>query len=161
MARLADLNVRIGATIRGLQTGLKNAEKSLKQSGSRLSSIGQDLSAKVSLPLIGIGTAAIKAFSDFEKLEKGLGAIIGDAEKTAKELDALKEVAKNPGLGFAQAVQGSVRLQAVGFSAETSRRALAAFGNAIALVGGNASDLDGVSLALSQVASKGCGTTSC
>ena len=155
MASLADLNVRIGATIKGLQTGLKNAERSLTQSGNRLSSIGQDLSAKVSLPLLGIGTAAIKAFSDFEKLEKGLGAIIGDAEKTAKELEALKEVAKNPGLGFAQAVQGSVRLQAVGFSAETSRRALAAFGNAIALVGGNASDLDGVSLALSQVASKG------
>ena len=76
MASLADLNVRIGATIKGLQTGLKNAERSLTQSGNRLSSIGQDLSAKVSLPLLGIGTAAIKAFSDFEKLEKGLGAII-------------------------------------------------------------------------------------
>src|SRR5690606_131635 len=46
-------------------------------------------------------------------------------------------------------------LRAVGISAEVSKRALLAFGNAVALAGGRADDLDGVALALSQIAAKG------
>src|SRR5690606_26404524 len=54
-----------------------------------------------------------------------------------------------------EAIQGSVNLQAAGFSADLARRSLMAFGNALATVGKGKADLDGVGLALSQIASKG------
>jgi hypothetical protein len=41
-----------------------------------------------------------------------------------------------PGLGFEEAVKGSIRLQAVGFSADEARKTLETFGTAIAATGG-------------------------
>lgn len=67
----------------------------------------------------------------------------------------LREVAKLPGLGFREAIQGSIRLQAVKLNAQLSERALASFGNALATVGKGKADLDGVTLALTQIVSKG------
>jgi tape measure domain-containing protein len=46
-------------------------------------------------------------------------------------------------------------LQAAGFSADTARKALMGFGNALATIGRGKEDLDGVIRALTQIASKG------
>lgn len=154
MASLADLNVRIGATIKGLQTGLKNAERSLKQSGSRLSSIGQDLSAKVSLPLAAIGGAALKSFADFERLEKAFLAVAGSADLAQQQINSLREVAKNPGITFDQAVAGSLKLQGLGFSAEKAEEAIRQVGNAIAVSGGTSQEFSGVIRQLGQIQAK-------
>ncbi len=154
MASLADLNVRIGATIKGLQTGLKNAERSLKQSGSRLSSIGQDVSAKVSLPLAAIGGAALKSFADFERLEKAFLAVAGSADLAQQQINSLREVAKNPGITFDQAVAGSLKLQGLGFSAEKAEEAIRQVGNAIAVSGGTSQEFSGVIRQLGQIQAK-------
>lgn len=155
MASIAEINVRIGARIQDLTKNLGKAERQLKRSAQKMSQLGTQITTAVSLPIIGIGAAAIKSAGDMEQLENGLTSIMGDAKVAARELERLKEAAKNPGLGFTQAVKGSVRLQSVGISAETARKGLLNFGNAIALAGGTASDLDGVSLALTQIISKG------
>ena len=151
---LADINVRIGATIQGLKQGLSKAEKALMKSASRMEKIGSDLSAKISLPLIGIGGAAIKAAGDFQKLENGLKAVIGDADKARMELENLQVAAQNPGLSFEQAVKGSIRLQAVEFNAAQARETMLEFGNAIAIAGGTAEDLDAVTQQITQMVSK-------
>jgi len=52
-------------------------------------------------------------------------------------------------------VQGSINLQAAGFSAEQAENQLKAFGNALATVGKGKAELDGVILALGQIKSKG------
>lgn len=153
---IGKLNIRVGADIAPMQKQLKKAERSLASSGRRFAGIGNELSMTVSLPILGVGAAAIKAAGDMQMLERALEVqLAGSGRTAAEELENLREVAKNPGLGFEQAVKGSVRLQAVGFDADMSRRALAAFGNALAVAGGDANQLDGVSLALTQIASKG------
>jgi tape measure domain-containing protein len=73
------------------------------------------------------------------------------------ELTKLKEVAKLPGLGFKEAIEGSVRLQAAGFSADNARRTLMSFGNALATVGKGKESLDLVTLALTQMQNKTSG----
>lgn len=151
----ADINIRIGAQITELQKKLKQAERSLKRSGSKMQSIGSGFMATLSAPLAALGGTAIKAAGDFEAMSNGLTAIMGDADLAAAELERLKEAAKNPGLGFAQAVKGSVRLQSIGLDANLARENMLAMGNAIALVGGGAEELDRATLAMQQIGAKG------
>lgn len=103
----------------------------------------------------GFAVSAVKAAGDMEALTKGMVAVSGSSEKAQENIAKLKEVAKLPGLGFREAIQGSINLQAAGLSAEKSQRALKAFGNALATVGKGRAELDGVVLALQQISSKG------
>lgn len=109
---------------------------------------------------LAVGTAAFAGYAmsqaaELEALTLGLQNYAGSVEETQKQLARLKDVAKLPGLGFKEAIEGSIRLQAVGFDARLAERALSSFGNALASVGKGKADLDGVILALSQIVSKG------
>jgi tape measure domain-containing protein len=109
---------------------------------------------------LAVGTAAFAGYAmsqaaELEALTLGLQNYAGSAAETEKQLKRLKEVAKLPGLGFKEALEGSIALQAVGFDARLAERALMGFGNALASVGKGKADLDGVILALSQIVSKG------
>ena len=104
--------------------------------------------------LLELGKVAIDTRADMEALEKGLAAVTKDTGSLTDQMARLKNVAKLPGLGFEEAVKGSVRLQAAGFSAQEAERYLKSFGNAIASVGGGKAELDGVTLALAQMAAK-------
>jgi phage tail tape-measure protein len=155
MATVAQLNIEIGARVAELQKGLKSAEKSLSQSGARMSRIGNDITTSLSIPLGLAGVGAIKAAGDIESLTLALKSQLGTAEAAATELNKLTEAAKNPGLGLEQAVRGSVRLQGVGFEAEETRKVLVQMGNAIAATGGSAQELDNVTRQFAQMTSKG------
>ena len=155
MASVAELNVVIGARIKALQDGLKDAERSLRKSGAQMSRLGSDITSSLSLPLALAGGAAISAAGDIESLTLALKSQLGTSEAAAKELGLLTEAAKNPGLGVEQAVRGSVRLQGVGFAAEEARKVLVQMGNAIAATGGSAQELDNVTRQFAQMTSKG------
>jgi tape measure domain-containing protein len=103
----------------------------------------------------GVAQKAFQAAVDYDSLVRGLSTVATAADPVTAQLARLREVAKAPGLGFKEAIQGSIRLQAAGLSARLAERSLSAFGNAIASVGGGKAELDGVTLALSQIASKG------
>jgi len=117
--------------------------------------MGSAMTLGITVPAVAAGAAVIKAAADMDSLKRGLTAVAGSSEEAQKQLVRLKEVAKLPGLGFKEAIQGSISLQAAGFSAQLAERSLKAFGNALATVGKGKADLDGVGLALSQIASKG------
>ena len=155
MATIGSIKVRIGADISSLEKSLKRAEFKLKRSGQRMAAIGDQLTSTLTLAFGAFSISAIKTAGDFESLEKGIESMMGSAELAKKEIALLRKEALKPGLNFKQALKGSVRLQAVKVDADTARRALAGFGNAIALVGGTGEQLDGVTLALSQIAAKG------
>ncbi len=155
MPTIAELNVRIGSNIKGLEAGLRGAESALKKSGATLSGISAQLTNTFSLAFAGLGAGALKSFRDIEKLQKGLEAQLGSAEAAREEMAKIREEAKAPGLGFEQFVKGSLQLQAVGDSADKSRQTISAFGNALALAGKGAGELDGVVTALTQIKSKG------
>jgi tape measure domain-containing protein len=152
---MADINIKIGVDISALSKNLKNAEFQLKKTGEKMKEAGESMAASLTLPILGVAGAALKSFADIQRFENGLTSMMGSAEAAAAEMAKLKEIAKLPGLDLNQAVKGSVRLQSVGISADMSRKALVQVSNAIALVGGGAEELDGVTLALQQIGSKG------
>lgn len=109
----------------------------------------------VAVALTAVGVATFRAAADFDSLRRGLDAVTGSSEETARQWERLRKLAQVPGLGFEEAIQGSVSLQAAGLSAELAEGALRGFSNALATVGKGKADLRGVIIALSQIQSKG------
>ena len=159
---MADLQVGIGADISDLRAGLKQAEGQISsfvdkvnqigQLGDVLQGVGTKLTAGLTLPIVGLGAAAIKAFGDIEALKKGLEAVTGSADLAEAEFNKLKEVAKLPGLGMEEAVRGSINLQAIGMSADKSRKVLSQFGNAVATVGKGTAEFERAVYGVQQLA---------
>ena len=122
--------------------------------GQQMAGLGAGLTAGLTVPLVGLGALAVNAAADMDSLMRGLTAVAGSSGEAEKQLVRLKEVAKLPGLGVEEAIQGSIRLQAVGVSALEAERYMLQFGNALATVGKGKADLDGVIAQLVQMATK-------
>jgi tape measure domain-containing protein len=148
------INVALTLETSGFQRSLQMAEKSLARFGRQMANAGETLTQSLTAPLGGLGLAAVKSFADMEKLNKGLTAIMGSSEMAAEELQKLREVAKLPGLGLKEAVQGSINLQAVGLSADEARSTLFGFGKALAAVGKGKFELEAIQYQLTQMISK-------
>ena len=103
----------------------------------------------------GLVGLSVQRAATFESLRLGLDSVTGSAEESARQIERLRELAKSPGLGFREAIEGTVRLQSAGISAQVAEKALGGFGNALAAVGKGKAELQGVILALSQIQSKG------
>lgn len=136
------------------QRNLRQVERQLGNFGKRMEDIGGTLTTRLTLPLAAVGGAALQAFAQMDKFTKGLGAVMGSTQAAEAELVKLREVAKLPGLGFQEAVQGSTNLQAVGLTADEARKTLQGFGAAIAATGGGAAELGEVQRQLTQIISK-------
>ena len=123
-AALAQLRAETNATAKSLQNlagGFVDVEEkgnkakvSAKEAGIAIGA----LSATLGFAIKSSVSAAIK----FERMMRALEAVSGSAEAAKKQLIGLRKVALLPGLTLEQALQGSVSLQAVGFSARESER---------------------------------------
>lgn len=156
-------------TQRGLQTvkqGFHEAGEAAKKMGGHATAAMRDLArgmvdvAQKATLLggalsVGGSVAAFEVATKMDSLTRSLASTATGADDLRQQLARLKEVAKLPGLGFEEAIQGSVKLQAAGLSANLAERSLKSFGNALALSGGGKDQLDGVITALGQISSKG------
>ena len=152
---IGKLLLKLGIDTTNLDKELGKVEKSMTKFGQNMSNLGSTLTQSLTLPIIGVGAAALKSFADMEKLENGLIAIMGSSEGAAVELDKLRKVAENPGLALPEVVKASASLQSVGMNADAARETITQFGNAVARAGGGAEQFDGVVLALSQISAVG------
>ena len=157
-----DLIVGIGGDNSGLNDALRDSEAQIKsffknleglnRIGEQISSIGQKLTVGLTLPIIGLGAGALKAYGDIQPLQKGLEAVMGSAGDASKEFEQLKVVSRLPGLGMEEAVRGSINLQAIGIDAEKSRKILSQFGNAVASVGKGKAEFERAIYGVQQLA---------
>ena len=152
---IGKLLLKLGIDTTNLDKELGKVEKSMTRFGQNMSNLGSTLTQSLTLPIIGVGAAALKSFADMEKLQNGLIAIMGSSEGAAVELEKLRKVAENPGLALPEVVKASASLQSVGMSADAARETITQFGNAVARAGGGAEQFDGVVLALSQISAVG------
>lgn len=116
--------------------------------------IGTALAA-MALTAAGAFGAVVNAGAEMEAQIKALSLYETAGHRVADMLKTLGEVAKLPGLGNIEAIQAAVKMLAGGFDFNLSVRSMMAFGNALAAAGGSKEGLDGVILALTQIASKG------
>ncbi len=104
MANLGEINVRIGADISELERGIKQAQNTLqdfantaKTLGDSFNSLGRAFS-KISLPLIGVGTAAVKVGKDFEATMQKIVGLTGTSQEQVNQwAEEIKKLAPEIG----------------------------------------------------------------
>ena len=131
--------------------GMGKSARATKSDFGGLALASGALAASIGLAVKGVLSASIQ----MDGMKRGLLAAAGSAAGMEAQLKRLREVAKLPGLGLPEAVRASIRLQAVKFDAEFAERSLKAVGNALASVGAGRAELDGVTLAMTQMKAKG------
>lgn len=105
MATVAELLVRIGANISNFQQGMNEVERDLTGVGSNMKKVGSGmvkaggiLTAGVTVPIIGMGTAAVKASTDFNGAMANVGTLIPNNIKRVNELKtSVQEMAVETG----------------------------------------------------------------
>jgi hypothetical protein len=78
------LNIVFGADLRGFDRAMKKAQKNIKKFGTKMNAIGKDLTTKVTLPIIGLGVAAVKMASDFEETDSKFKTVFSSIEEQAE-----------------------------------------------------------------------------
>jgi tape measure domain-containing protein len=121
---------------------MQNAAREMKKAGDQLKNVGQSMTMNLTAPIVALGAAALYSFGQIDSLKRGLISFSGSAQLAEEEFTKLREVAKLPGIGLEEAVRGSINLQAIGMNADDARKAMMAFGNAIATVGGGKENFD-------------------
>ncbi len=143
-----DLEVRIGANIDDLIKELNKSKKELasfsndvdkfseklKRSGEKLKSVGASMSKYITLPLLGLGTLAVKTAADFEKLETALTTSFEGSEKAARSAFKLitKFAAETP-FQVEQVANAFIKLKNMGL--DPSEEALKSYGNTASAMG--------------------------
>lgn len=138
-----------------VSSSLDAAARKAAQTSAALSSIGTSLTVGLTLPVIAMGVGAVKAAGDLDVLKRALTSTTGSAEEAASQFARLEQIAKLPGIGLDEAVRGSIRLQAYGFSAGLAEKALRNFSNAVAAGGGSADDTSEALRQLGQMYGRG------
>lgn len=165
---LGDLIVRVMAQVEPFLTDMEKVSASVDKTVSdttakfkgfdalagKMSDLGGAMTLGLTAPIAGLAGLGIQAAAEFESMTKGLTAVEGSSEAAGKELEALREIAKLPGLGLPEAVEGYTRLRAVGVEADKAKAYLSAFGNALATVGKGRADLEAVVSQLVQMSTK-------
>lgn len=155
---------------RPAEESLKNVKRSMERAAAdmgriKVPELGGDSFARTAKQAVlaagGIGLLGKAAKGLFtadlnaESAVRSLAAVTTGLESVKDQMEALSALGQKPGIGFSEALQGSVALQAVGVSSKDSRDALEQFSNALASVGGKKEDLDAVTMSLRQMMSAG------
>lgn len=151
LPKMALLNSRFEA----LQRRMELSTGALNRFSAGLRNVGTTLTIGVTAPIAALGVSVFGAAADMDSLKRALTAVAGSSRGAEEQLKRLQVVALAPGLGFKEAIQGSVRLQAVGISAQQAERVLKALGNTVALTGGGKTELDRITVQLGQLSAKG------
>jgi len=93
MAR-KQINIRAGFDLAAFSTSSQNLERSLKQTASKMKSIGTTMSMSITAPLVAMGGLAVKTFASFEQSMAKVNAVSG---ATGAEFQALNKLALDLG----------------------------------------------------------------
>tara|TARA_R110001606_G_scaffold398949_2_gene579678 strand:+ start:4482 stop:6848 length:2367 start_codon:yes stop_codon:yes gene_type:complete len=112
------LQIAFGADLRGLNSGLKKAQRSINRFGKSMKRTGANLTRNLTLPIIGLGAVAVKSFMSFEQSMLKVKAVSGATEQ---EFTALTNSAKALGASTmftaTQVSELQFELSKLGFSA--------------------------------------------
>ena len=126
-----ELKTMPSARVRAMAEGFKIA-------GEKMTAVGKELTAKVTVPIALAGAAAVKSFAEVDKVMVLTNSTMGNTEEQAQLLDkAMKEAAANSTYGMDEAAQATLNFARAGLTAEEAAAALAPAMNLAAGEGGN------------------------
>jgi len=97
------LSVKLSLNDKQFQSALRKSTRSIQRFGKKMQSFGDTMTRSITLPVIGLGAAAVKLASDFEETQSKFNTIFRDISEQA-ELTA-KNLSDNFGLSSRAAMQ--------------------------------------------------------
>ncbi len=84
------LSVKLSLNDKQFQSALRKSTRSIQRFGKKMQNFGQTMTRNITLPVVGLGAAAVKMASDFEETQSKFNTIFRDisdnAQKASKEL---------------------------------------------------------------------------
>lgn len=126
MGKIADLFINISADTRGFSRSMNNVEKKIMALGSKMQSAGRKFTLGLTVPLVGVGVAAVKAFGDFDKAMTESLAIMGDVSDVMRKdmADAAREMSERSTFAAKELGEAYFFLASAGLNATQSIKAL-------------------------------------
>lgn len=123
---------------------LKAVGENIKDTGKKITEVGQNISTKVTLPLVAVGTAGVTAFAEVDKTMQLTNKTMSNTEEEAQLLNqAMKDAAANSTFGMKDAAEATLNFARAGLDAEQAANALAPAMNLAAGEGGNLDTVSG------------------
>lgn len=112
--------------------------------------------SSVSGLVISLTSDVLNSAVSFDKLYRSLEFVSGGSNAAKEKLKELEEVAKLPGLGFREAIEGQVQLQStMKVTEKTTTDLIKAIGKGVAVSGGGKEQLKGALFQFTQIAGRG------
>lgn len=113
---------------------------------------GKFLSTRLSLPLLAVGTLAVRQAAKFERLRVTLNTLNGSAEEGAKAFERLVQFSAETPLQLEELTRVNNMLMGFGQTSDDAFKSLKMLGDVAAVSGGN---LTGIAVAFGQAAAEG------
>jgi phage tail tape-measure protein len=139
----------------GFDKSITASKTALKEFQDLAAKTGANLTKFVSLPLLGLGAAAIKTAANIETQKIAFGKLLKDVDKGAKLFEDLKRFSAETPLQLDDITKGAQKLLAFGVAAEDVEGKLRRLGD-VAL--GNSETLDRLTNAYGKLKAKGKAT---
>lgn len=122
-----DLRVNITGNSSGLSNALTSASSKLEAFGSKMQSVGKNLSTRLTLPLVAAGAAAVKMAFDFDKSMTSIQALVGvSASEVSKMGEAAKRMAIDTGKSANEAAEALFFITSAGLRGDQAMQVLEA-----------------------------------
>jgi tape measure domain-containing protein len=174
MGAAAELFVKVSADTKALTAGMDAAAKAVDDMGQAAQQAAKPMSSlrdiiagtaagelladgikSAAQAMVGLGVQSIKLAGELEQNRVAFTTMLGSAEKADSFLRDLASFAAQTPFELRGLADSSKRLLAFGFDAQAILPIMNSVGNAVAAVGGGKDTIDGVTLALGQMAAKG------
>ncbi len=144
---------------RGATRGIQNFERVTVQATSRMSGMFATLTSRIramgAVMVTTLGAAAVKVAADFERVELGMGALLGSMETGKKVFREVQQFALTSPFTFKDLAIGAQRITAVGFKAREILPTLKAMSTAVSALGGGGDRLNDLVRALGDIKAAG------
>ena len=128
---------RASGALGALRTNAIDAAASMNPLGGSIMSLGSGAVAGATLAvggaIVGVGAAALSAGAKVESYKASLTTVVGDADRAGVAFQALARFAQDTPFSLDQAIEGFVKLKALGLT--PSEAALTSYGNTAAAMG--------------------------
>jgi len=144
--------VRIVGDNSDFDKSVDTAEKKFVALGKSFVKVGKALTTFVTLPLVGLGIAAVKSAANIEMQQAAFETMLGSAQDAKKMLTDLKDLAAKTPFQLTDLANASKTLLSFGFDAERVLPTIRQLGD---VAGGNSDRFSALSLAFAQVQATG------
>ena len=131
---------------------IDRAKSKIDKFSQQATRTGKFLSTRLSLPLLAVGTLAVRQAAKFERLQVTLNTLNGSAEEGAKAFKRLVQFSAETPLQLEELTRVNNMLMGFGQTSDDAFKSLKMLGDVAAVSGGN---LTGIAVAFGQAAAEG------